>query len=471
MGASRDFSGSGSARVAWNGVLPGANSAFSVCGWGEVVAGATYQALFSCGAGTKRFLGLDPSEQAYSQLNSGTQSITGSTVLSGWVFLGMSFTPSTKYTMTSNDTVQNHGAPPATNTVDAAEHWGLDGATGSFPWLGRIAHAQAWNRGITDDEMQQARWFPGSIPDGLLVYHPLWGLNTTEPDLSGNGNSGTATSTTESFSGPPVSIGLSFPVGVGLIPAAGGITGTLAKTNAADTIAATGAVLITGTMADTHAADTIAGTGTLPVDGDLAYTNLDDTLAAAGAVGSLIVGTLAYTNINDTIAAAGALPVDGDLTYTNLNDTLAATGTILVAGAMAQTNASDTLAGTGVVGNVVIGTLNVTEAVDTLAAAGLLPVQGTMADTHAADTLAGSGALPIAGTLTYQEAVDILTASGGVLISGTLAETHMNDVLYSSSAVSTTDIYYIQHPLLSHLVKPLDTDLTQLPETKKGLLH
>ena len=39
------------------------------------------------------------------------------------------------------------------------------------------------------------------------IYSPLYGLNSPEDDISGNGATGTLTGTTESFNGPPISAG------------------------------------------------------------------------------------------------------------------------------------------------------------------------------------------------------------------------------------------------------------------------
>ena len=60
--------------------------------------------------------------------------------------------------------------------------------------------------------------------------------------------------------------------------AAGGITGTLAVTNAADTLSAAGSPIITGSLARTNANDALAAAGSPIVSGSLAKTNADDTL-------------------------------------------------------------------------------------------------------------------------------------------------------------------------------------------------
>lgn len=126
-----------------------------------------------------------------------------------------------------------------------------------------------------------------------------------------------------------------------------GATGTLARTNANDTSAATGTTTVLGTLARTNANDTSSAAGTTTVTGALARTNANDTAAASGSAGA-VSGTSATTNANDTSAAAGTTTVTGSLARTNADDTLAASGAAgAVAGTLAYTNNDDTLAAQG----------------------------------------------------------------------------------------------------------------------------
>ena len=136
----------------------------------------------------------------------------------------------------------------------------------------------------------------------------------------------------------------------------GSISGTLAVTTAADTLAAAGQVTVAGTLAKTNANDTLASAGQVTIAGTLAKTSTNDTLAASGSVGDAISGTLAKTNADDTIAASGSTTV---------------------AGTLAKTNADDTLAASGVAGSVT-GTVAVTAGGDSLSAAGTGPASATV---------------------------------------------------------------------------------------------
>lgn len=148
-----------------------------------------------------------------------------------------------------------------------------------------------------------------------------------------------------------------------------GVSGTVAYTNANDTLAASGTTTVTGSLAKTNANDTSAASGTTTVTGSLAKTNANDTVSASGAVGSDVTGTVSYTNANDTSAASGTTTVTGSASKANANDTSAASGATTVTGSLAKINANDTLSATGAVGSV-SGTVDYTNRNDTSSASG-----------------------------------------------------------------------------------------------------
>jgi hypothetical protein len=147
--------------------------------------------------------------------------------------------------------------------------------------------------------------------------------------------------------------------------ASSGVTGTLAKTTAADTSAASGSTTITGTLAKTSSADTSAASGSTTLIGALAKTAAADTVVASGSVGSNITGTLARTNAADTVVASGSTTVIGSVAKTSLADTVVASGSTTIIGTVARTNAADTVVAVGAAGSIT-GTVNVTNAADTL---------------------------------------------------------------------------------------------------------
>lgn len=170
------------------------------------------------------------------------------------------------------------------------------------------------------------------------------------------------------------------------------VTGTLSKTEAADTLSASGTVgatTATGTLAKTEAADTLSGIGKVTVSATLAKTEAADTAGGTGKV--TVKGTVAVTESADTATTTAKVIVTGTLAKTAAADTLTATGTVadkIATGTLARTEAADTLTGTGTVANTVhTGTLARTEAADTLAGTGKIIVSGTLGVTEAADTL------------------------------------------------------------------------------------
>lgn len=89
-----------------------------------------------------------------------------------------------------------------------------------------------------------------------------------------------------------------------IIPAAGGgVTGTIASTNANDSVSASGTSTTLGTISRTNANDTVTASGTSGTSGTITRTNANDTAAASGTSGTF--GTIASTNANDSVSASG----------------------------------------------------------------------------------------------------------------------------------------------------------------------
>ena len=71
-----------------------------------------------------------------------------------------------------------------------------------------------------------------------------------------------------------------------IIPAAGGgTTGTIASTNANDSVSASGTSTTFGTISRTNANDTITASGTTGTTGTIARTNANDSVSASGDAG------------------------------------------------------------------------------------------------------------------------------------------------------------------------------------------
>lgn len=130
--------------------------------------------------------------------------------------------------------------------------------------------------------------------------------------------------------------------------AAGGVTGTVAWTEANDTAALTGAATVSGTSAWTEANDAAALTGSATVSGSSSWTEANDTAALTGS--ATVSGTAAWTEANDAAAASGSATASGSASWTEANDAAALTGvvgTLTVSGDIAWTEADDIAALTG----------------------------------------------------------------------------------------------------------------------------
>jgi hypothetical protein len=238
------------------------------------------------------------------------------------------------------------------------------------------------------------------------------------------------------------------------------ISGTLAVTESADTLTASGTVASpgsTGTLSVTEASDTLAASGTTEppaITGTLAATEQADTLAGVGTFTPTgVTGTLSVVEATDTLAAAGtstAPTFTGSLAVTEQADSLTASGTVeapIFTGALAITEAADILAASGTSSSdAIVGTLTVTEQPDVLVAAGTFtpgPVAGTLSVTEAADVLVATGtaAVPVfTGTLAIVQAADTFAASGTSTepsATGTFAATEAADVLAASGTMVT----------------------------------
>lgn len=201
----------------------------------------------------------------------------------------------------------------------------IDGAAGNAGTPGSFSHVAPSVSPTTADALLICTWGAGNgaytaVPAsmtqrGNVDGAPFFEMIAADEVLTSSGATGTRTATFDAeFTWVALSIAAQ--------GAAAGITGTLAVTEADDTLAASGTSTpppITGTVAVTEQADQLAASGTVTAPtftGALAVTEAADTLAASGTVvNEGIAGTLAVTEQDDTLAASGtvvnpAAPVD-----------------------------------------------------------------------------------------------------------------------------------------------------------------
>lgn len=217
------------------------------------------------------------------------------------------------------------------------------------------------------------------------------------------------------------------------VPEGAGIAGSIARTEAGDTMSASGKVNIAGTLARTNANDTMSASGTSQqgISGSLAETNAADTSNATGRV--RWVGTLARSNQADTSNAAGKISVKGTSAQTGNNDTSNVSAKVSVKGSLARTNGNDTMVATS--SAVVTGTMARTGGSDTLTASAKIRVIGSMARTGGTDTSNASGKLRIIGSMAQTAANDSLNATGDIDIDGSMARSNANDTMQADGSV------------------------------------
>lgn len=250
----------------------------------------------------------------------------------------------------------------------------------------------------------------------------------------------------ESISGGSVSAStLKLVALIALRPAAGGgLTGTVAVTQASDTSAASGQLGYTGTAAATQAANTSAATGTVvnPVTGTAATSQANQASSATGQLG--YSGTSARTQANQTSTAAGQLGYSGTATPAQAANTSSASGTFStgISGSAAGTQAPNTSTASGQLGY--SGSASASQAAQTSTATGTFTsagsFTGTAAVTQANQVGAASGKLGYSGTAAPAQANNTPTASGTVVnpVTGTAAPAQANQTAAASGVLRYT---------------------------------
>lgn len=235
-----------------------------------------------------------------------------------------------------------------------------------------------------------------------------------------------------------------FDVGAGA-PAA--IEGdVVAEESGADTLAATGSVVVAGSLAAAETgADTFAATGGAVATGTLAAGEAGaDALVGTGKV--LVAGSLAATETaHDTFSASGAGLVAGTLAAVESGaDTITVAGKVVVSGALSVSETgTDTWAATGAVR--VSGSLSASETgVDTFSSTGEQPaVAGDLAASEiGTDGFSAVGSVPAIGSFDLLEAGhDTLTGSGQIIVAGVLGAVESGeDSFYSTPAGSISGL-------------------------------
>lgn len=211
---------------------------------------------------------------------------------------------------------------------------------------------------------------------------------------------------TSAASDPAAYVSTHSSVYVAFKEAPGVILGVVTKTEAGNTVVATGVLPLKGVVTRTEAANTLAATARIAIVGTTSVTEAPDTLVAAGEQITEVIGDAALIEAPNTLAASGVLPIVGAASAVEAGDTLSAQGALPIIGAVVITEGVDTLSAVGYFRN--LATLSVTEAPNTLIAAGALGLTGVVSVIEVLDTIEAFGVSDVKGVLSVTERPDTI---------------------------------------------------------------
>lgn len=213
MGASRDFPGSGANYINVDTAWDGDNVSYTWAAWVNFdVLSGTIVALSN--NNSNQYLLSTISTKARLRINTLDGAIaadsTTDLTINKWWFMLSTYNHTTGHgTINLGDgtsPVTEEGTDTDTSALDnasSANHRiGVRNASGN-PLDGKIAHVQIWERVLTEAEMREVQYKPGSVTASLVAYLPLAGPNylTDYTGLTSPSVTGTAS---DDNSGPPV---------------------------------------------------------------------------------------------------------------------------------------------------------------------------------------------------------------------------------------------------------------------------
>lgn len=256
--------------------------------------------------------------------------------------------------------------------------------------------------------------------------------------------------------------------------AATAITGTLSKTQAADTSSSSSKLQIKGTLSKSQIGDALSSVSDLIIKGATAKAQTGDTLSAAGKImlngsvnasqagdalsaaadligkGTLntsqdnqsldadgilsLKGSLSISQQDNTLDADGVLPLVGDLSKTQEDQTLSSSADISINGSLNVTQQGQTLAGVGT-GDIptLSGSLNATQADNELIAFGDAHLKASVSVTQQDNAQEAVGRLSLQGAVNVTQQGDTVVSSGSVTIAGILDVSQQGNTVIASA--------------------------------------
>lgn len=223
-----------------------------------------------------------------------------------------------------------------------------------------------------------------------------------------------------------------------------------------------GGVSITGTLAETQADQTLSASLSVSATGMVSETQANQTAAISGSV--IAAGTISETQDAQTSSAAGAVVVSGSVSVNQAADSGTASGSVSSAASLSVTQDDQAATGSGTVSQA--GTVAVTQDDNQLAASGRVVSSGagTLSVVQDDNTVSASARLTIAGPVSASEDADLLAASGTVITdaTGTLSETQDNNTLAGNVVVLADAVRSNRHTL-----SPVEIRSSASPSTKR----
>lgn len=191
---------------------------------GELSAGRIYQKTNTPPNGGSLFRILATSKMdffSYRATTSGTWSQTNNdATLDAWNSTSVKYDSALTTndpTFCHNGTIQTVGSgltetatPNGASATDAAASMGIgNDVTAATTWDGYLSHVTFWKgEAITNNQMMAMGHGVNPFAIGSstkpVLYLPIWGIESPEPDYSGNNNDGTLTGTTKINNNPPI---------------------------------------------------------------------------------------------------------------------------------------------------------------------------------------------------------------------------------------------------------------------------
>lgn len=183
-----------------------------------------------------------------------------------------------------------------------------------------------------------------------------------------------------------------------VVAGGGGVTGTLAATDAQDAASVSGsasAPSASGSLSASDAQDIASFAGALIFSGSLSATDSPDAATFAGtAYAPGISGTLAATDAPDTAAFSGALTFSGSLAASESPDAATLAGAFGPSGALAATEPQDAATVAGGYASGVTGALSASEPADIASLSGSHGPAGSLSASEPQDSATFTGLVP-----------------------------------------------------------------------------